>query len=74
VLFIIADTMLSFPFRCKGVLQMKKFINLPENVVDEMLQGLGLLRPDLSRLEGHKVVLRADADQVRDRQVAIRWG
>jgi triose/dihydroxyacetone kinase / FAD-AMP lyase (cyclizing) len=53
---------------------MKKFINRPENVVDEMLQGLAVLRPDLSRLMGHKVVLRADADRVKERQVAIVSG
>lgn len=53
---------------------MKKFINHPENAVEEMLQGLSVLRPDLIRLAGHKVVMRADADQIRDRNVAIISG
>jgi dihydroxyacetone kinase len=53
---------------------VKKFINRPENAVEEMLQGLAVLSPGLLRLPGHKVMLRADAEQVRDRQVAIISG
>ena len=53
---------------------MKKFINRPENAVEEMLQGLTVLGPGSDRLPGHRVVLRADADQVRDKQVAIISG
>src|SRR5215475_11036768 len=53
---------------------MKKFINCPENVVEEMLQGLAVLRPGLERLQGHKVMIRADADKVRNQQVAIISG
>lgn len=53
---------------------MKKFINQPENVVEEMLQGFAVLSPSVARLSGHKVMLRADADAVRDRQVAIISG
>ena len=53
---------------------MKKFINHPENAVEEMLQGLTALNPDLDRLPGHGVMFRADAGQVRDKQVAIISG
>ena len=37
---------------------MKKFINHPENVVEEMLQGLVVLHPGLVRLPGHKALIR----------------
>ena len=53
---------------------MKKFINRPENVVEEMLEGLAILNPGLRRLPGHKVMLRADAEQVRDQQIAVISG
>src|ERR1700722_896837 len=53
---------------------MKKFINHPENVVEEMLQVLVVLHPGCIRLPGHKVLIRADAAQVRQQQVAILSG
>jgi triose/dihydroxyacetone kinase / FAD-AMP lyase (cyclizing) len=53
---------------------MKKFINRPEDVVEEMLQGLAVLHPGSVRLPGHKALIRADAQQVRDKQVAILSG
>jgi dihydroxyacetone kinase len=53
---------------------MKKFINRPENVVEEMLQGFVVLHPGLARLPGFKVIVRADADTARDRQVAVLSG
>lgn len=53
---------------------MKKFLNRPENAVEEMLQGLALLSPGVMRSPGHKVMFRADAEQVRDRQVAVISG
>ena len=53
---------------------MKKFLNRPENVVEEMQQGLAVLGPGIVRLSGHKVMHRADAVQVRDQQVAIISG
>ncbi|HET7105986.1 MAG TPA: dihydroxyacetone kinase subunit DhaL [Candidatus Acidoferrum sp.] len=53
---------------------MKKFINRPENAVEEMLEGLVVLSPGLARLAGHKVLIRADAERVRDKQVAIISG
>ena len=57
-----------------GWFAMKKFINRPEDVVEEMLQGLVMLHPSSARLLGHKVIVRADAEQVRDRQVAVLSG
>jgi len=53
---------------------MKKFINRPENAVAEMLEGLAVLNPGLVRLAGHKVLCRADAERIRDQQVAIISG
>jgi dihydroxyacetone kinase len=53
---------------------MKKFLNRPEMVVEEMLQGLAVLHPGLIRLLGHKVLVRADAEQTRDQQIAVISG
>jgi triose/dihydroxyacetone kinase / FAD-AMP lyase (cyclizing) len=53
---------------------MKKLINRPADVVDEMLQGLSVLHPGSVRLLGHKVMIRADAAQSRDAQVAVISG
>ena len=53
---------------------MKKFINRPETVVEEMLQGLSVLNPGIARLSGHKVMLRTDTEQIRDHQVAVISG
>ncbi len=53
---------------------MKKFINRPEDVVEEMLQGLAVLHPGSVRLPGHKALIRSDAEQVRHQQVAILSG
>jgi dihydroxyacetone kinase-like protein len=41
---------------------MKKVINAPERVVDDMLRGMGLAHPELIRIiPEHNVVVRADA-------------
>ncbi len=53
---------------------MKKFINRPEDVVEEMLDGVLLLNPGSARLAGQKVVVRAHAERARDQQVAIISG
>ncbi|MGA9062702.1 MAG: dihydroxyacetone kinase subunit DhaL [Terracidiphilus sp.] len=53
---------------------MKKFINLPENAVEEMLQGFSALHPGSGRLAGHKVMIRANLAETRDRQVAVLSG
>jgi dihydroxyacetone kinase-like protein len=40
-------------------MKMKKFINKPENIVSELLQGLALSNPDKIRLVGSNLVARA---------------
>ncbi len=46
---------------------MKKLINEPLAVVDEMLEGLCLAHPGLALLEGERVLVRADLAAFRDR-------
>jgi dihydroxyacetone kinase len=53
---------------------MKKLINRPEDVVEEMLKGLAVLQPGCVRLAGHKAIVRADAVQAREKQVAVLSG
>jgi triose/dihydroxyacetone kinase / FAD-AMP lyase (cyclizing) len=53
---------------------MKKLINRPEDVVEEMLQGVSVLHPGSIRLSGHKVLLREDAEHVCHQQVAVISG
>ena len=53
---------------------MKKLINRPENVVDEMMQGFVASHGGLALLAGHHVLLRADAEHVRNGQVALISG
>jgi dihydroxyacetone kinase len=53
---------------------MKKLINSPEDVVDEMLQGMVVLNPSLLRLSPLNVLIRSDFAAVRDRQVALISG
>ena len=42
----------------------KKLINDPERVVDESLAGLVAVNSGLKLLEGHRVVVRADVQDV----------
>ncbi len=53
---------------------MKKFINRPEDVVEEMLQGFVTLHPGSARLAGHSVIVRTDAAKARNKQVAVISG
>jgi dihydroxyacetone kinase len=53
---------------------LKKLINRPQDVVEEMIQGLVAINPGLRRLPSHTVIVRADADEARDRQVALISG
>ncbi len=53
---------------------MKKLINRPETVVDDMVQGLVAMYPNLAVLSEHSVLIRADVEQVRNSQVAIISG
>ena len=53
---------------------MKKLINRPEQAVREMLEGLVAIYPHLSLLAHHNVLLRSDAQEMRERQVAVISG
>lgn len=53
---------------------MKKLINQPDAVVREMVEGLVAIYPGLARLPGRAVIVRADANEVRERQVALISG
>lgn len=53
---------------------MKKLINRPEAVVEEMVEGMVATYPGLVRLPGQTVVVRADAAAVRDSRVALISG
>src|ERR1700733_6661566 len=53
---------------------MKKFINRPEDVVQEMLQGLMVLHAGSAALSGLKVAVRAKRGQDADRKVSVISG
>ncbi|HEX4808358.1 MAG TPA: dihydroxyacetone kinase subunit DhaL [Bryobacteraceae bacterium] len=53
---------------------MKKLINDPNRVVEEMIEGLLAIYPGLARLGGYNVLVRADFSQTRDLQVALISG
>lgn len=53
---------------------MKKFINNPQNVVEEMIDGLGQIYPNLARLAGYKVLLRSDINFPSSPNVALISG
>ncbi len=53
---------------------MKKLINRPENAVHEMMHGLVAMHGGLVLLPDHHVLLRADAEQARNQQVALISG
>ena len=54
---------MAFPKTLYIGIVMKKFINRPEDVVEEMLQGLVVLHPGSVRLLGHKAIVRVDTEQ-----------
>lgn len=53
---------------------MKKLINAPQSVVPEMLEGLVLLYPGLDCVPGQPVLIRSDAADVCQQQVALISG
>jgi dihydroxyacetone kinase len=53
---------------------VKKLINQPDRVVEEMVEGLLAEHAHLARLSSHTVLLRSDAADVRHRQVALISG
>jgi dihydroxyacetone kinase len=53
---------------------MKKLINRPEDVVEEMVEGLVAAFPGLRRLPGQTVLVRSDLARQADRPVALISG
>src|SRR5215472_17578596 len=53
---------------------MKKLINSPQAVVEEMVAGLAAVYPGLRRLPGHTVLMRADLPAAAERPVAVISG
>src|SRR5262245_16012534 len=53
---------------------MKKLINRPQTVVEEMIEGLVAIYPGLRRLPGQTVVVRADLPDTAARPVAVISG
>jgi dihydroxyacetone kinase len=53
---------------------MKKLINRPGVVVEEMVEGLAAAYPGLRKLPGHTVLIRADLPPAPDRPVAVISG
>ncbi len=53
---------------------MKKLINRPESVVEEMVEGLVAVYPGLQRLPGRSVLIRSDAADARRDKVALISG
>ncbi len=43
----------------------KKLINLPENAVDDCLEGFSLLHSNVVLIKKHKVVIRQDVDMLK---------
>jgi len=48
---------------------MKKIINKPDDVVEEMIQGVLVSHPNLARLEGYNVLVRADAKEFQQKNI-----
>ncbi len=53
---------------------MKKLINQPAHVVEDMLDGLLRMHAGWAKLSGQNVLLRSDSDDVREQQVALISG
>src|SRR5690242_16501891 len=53
---------------------MKKLINRPQAVVEEMVEGLIAAFPGLQRLPGQTVLVRADLPSFAERPVAVISG
>src|SRR3954468_16375438 len=56
------------------VITMKKLINRPGAVVEEMVEGLAAVYPSLRRIPGHTVLIRADVPVAAERPVAVISG
>lgn len=53
---------------------MKKLINDPGRVVEELIDGLVAAHPGLARLAGHPVTVRSDMEAVRNQHVTVISG
>jgi dihydroxyacetone kinase len=53
---------------------MKKLINRPEDVVQEMIDGYLCLYPGLAKLSDHNVIIRKDVESIRNTRVAVISG
>src|SRR6185312_16066766 len=53
---------------------VKKIINQPERVVQEMIEGLVGMHAGWTRLQGQNAILRADFIAAREQQVALISG
>jgi dihydroxyacetone kinase len=53
---------------------MKKLINRPEDVVQEMIDGYLCLYPGLAKLSDHNVIIRKDVESIRNARVAVISG
>ena len=47
-------------------------INSSDSVVNEMVEGLLLSHTSIKQVEGHNVIVRADIEEVRAKQVGSR--
>jgi hypothetical protein len=56
------------------VVAMKKLINRPQEVVEEMVEGLVAVYPALRRLPGHTVLIRSDPPDPTERPIAVISG
>jgi triose/dihydroxyacetone kinase / FAD-AMP lyase (cyclizing) len=53
---------------------VKKLINRPGSVVEEMVEGFAAAYPGLRRLPGHTILVRADLPAAAERRVAVISG
>ncbi len=53
---------------------MKKLINRPQDVVEEMVEGLAAAYPGLRRLPGQTILIRSDLPNAAERPVAVISG
>lgn len=52
----------------------KKLINNPLTAVDDCLSGLVAVNPGLQLLDGHRVVVRSELDQLNDKVTLLSGG
>ena len=55
------------------LMKMKKFLNSPENITDEVLEGLAGAYPDKIKIENGRIVVRANPKS-KDKVAVITMG